>query len=226
MQKLYVETYVRNNPSLHTRSADTIFRRIRDAESLDINAVKKDHPDHERFQYIRNTGSRMLSDLIDSAMKSAISIGYSHESVNMAIDHDRAYYGMYNPDLISAPYHKYRGTDMAYRFATLESLQNGFRLTLSAKRKTPLDGIDNASETGVLTKNAMDLEIKIGFFLMDRGYLDADVVKTVDDINLKYIIPARDNTKVNRFNDMEMHYSDSIRARYLIIRDTICSGRI
>ena len=51
---------------------------------------------------------------------------------------------MDNRYLISAPFHKFRCTDMAYRFASLESVKNGERFLLSVIRKDPLDGIDNA----------------------------------------------------------------------------------
>ncbi len=159
-------------------------------------------------------------------MKNAISIGYFSEAVNVAIDeHDTPYYGMDNADLISTPYHKYRGTDMAYRFATLESVRRDSRLTVSVMRKTPLDGIDNAREAGMLIRHAIDPGIRIGFVLIDRGYLDAAVMKTVDDMNLKYIVPAKENSKVKKFKDMDMRYSDRIRAGYLILRDTISSGK-
>jgi hypothetical protein len=74
-----VETYVRNNPSAHTPSGDTIFRRIRDAKSSDIETASGNVHDSARFQYKRNTGSGMLSGLIDATVKSAITTGYFRE---------------------------------------------------------------------------------------------------------------------------------------------------
>ena len=42
--------------------------------------------------------------------------------------------------------------------------------------------------------------------LMDRGYLDAGVIRTVESLKLKYIIPARDNKKVLTYKKMQLKY--------------------
>ena len=144
--------------------------------------------------------------------------------VNVAIDeHDEPYYGMDNRYLINAPFHKFRGTDKAYRFATADSVRKGERFTLSVMKKNSLNGIDNAMEVDHLLKHAMSLGIPIEMVLMDRGYLDVSVMKKVESHNLKYIIPAKDNPKVLRFKDMEMKYYDS-GFSFLVINDTISSG--
>ncbi len=144
--------------------------------------------------------------------------------MNVAIDeHDEPYYGMDNQYLINAPFHKFRGTDKAYRFATVDSVKNGERFTLSVMKKDPLDGIDNAIEVDHLLKHAMSLGIAINIVLMDRGYLDVGVMKKVELLNLKYIIPAKDNPKVVRFKEMEMKYSTT-GFSYLILNDIISSG--
>ncbi|EQD76066.1 transposase IS4 family protein, partial [mine drainage metagenome] len=134
------------------------------------------------------------------------------------------YYGMDNRYLINAPFHKFRGTSRAYRFATLESIKRGERFTLSVMRKHPLDGIDNASEVDLLIRHAISLGVVINMVLMDRGYLDVGVMKRVESHNLKYIIPAKGNKKVIRFRKMEMKYSDE-GFSFLVIKDNISSGK-
>lgn len=51
--------------------------------------------------------------------------------------------------------------------------------------KTPLDVIGNSMEVDMLITHATCLGIRIGFVLMDRGYLDAGVIEKVDGINMK-----------------------------------------
>ena len=224
-QNKYVETYVRNNPSLHTPSADTVFRRIHKIGSEPGSHRRKCKGSEERARKTVHSGIDIISDLIDLTVRSAISIGAFSEPVNVAIDeHDEPYYGIDNRYLVNAPFHKFRGTDRAYRFATLESVKKSERFTLSAMRKDPLDGIDNASEVDQLLMHAMSLGVKIKTVLMDRGYLDVSVMKNVESHGLKYIIPAKDNTKVKGFRDMEMKYSES-GFSFLAIKDRISSGK-
>lgn len=68
-------------------------------------------------------------------------------------------------NLIGAPFHKFRGTDMAYRFATLDGVGNKF--TLAGIIKNPLDRIDNAKEVQLLLEYASP-RIKINTVLMGR----------------------------------------------------------
>ena len=58
---------------------------------------------------------------------------------------------------------------------------------------------------------------------MDRGYLDAGVIRTVESLKLKYILPAKDNHKVLKYKKMEMKYYNGIS--FLVINDTISSGK-
>ena len=69
----------------------------------------------------------------------------------------------------------------------------------------------------------MSLGIKINILLMDRGYLDAGVIRTVESLNMKYIIPAKDNKKVLKYKKMEMKYYNGIQ--FLVINDRISSGK-
>ncbi|KJE48523.1 MULTISPECIES: hypothetical protein [Acidiplasma] len=71
--------------------------------------------------------------VIDSTVEMAIANNALPHPVNVAIDdHDDPYYGIDNRYLINASSHKLSGTDRTYRFATLESVKNGERLTLSS----------------------------------------------------------------------------------------------
>ena len=152
-------------------------------------------------------------------------LNYFNNPVNVAIDeHDEPYTGKDNPYLIDAPFHKFRGTDMAYRFATLDCVSNN-RFTLAGMVKHQLDGIDNAKEVRMLIEHALSSGIKINTVLMDRGYLDSDVMNTGDSMKLKYIIPAKDNNKVIKFKKMDLKYCkvNGHEFSFIVLKDSIGS---
>ena len=213
---------MRNHPYNHIPSADTVFRRIKGVAS-ESGSHKRNGSENLRRHTVHD-GIEQISMLIDETVHLAIEHGAFSHPVNAAIDeHDEPYYGIDNRYLINAPFHKFRGTDKVYRFATMESVKNGERFTLSIMKKEQLDGIDNANEVDYLLKHAMSLGIKINMVLMDRGYLDAGVIRTVESLKLKYIIPAKDNPKVIKYKKMEMKYYNGIQ--FLVINDRISSGK-
>ncbi len=199
-----------------------IFRRIKDVASESGSHMRSGSENLKRHTV--HTGIEHISMIIDSTVELAIANNAFSNPVNVAIDdHDEPYYGMDNRYLINAPFHKFRGTDKAYRFATLESVKNGERLTLSIMKRNQLDGIDNALEVDHLIKHAIGLGININMVLMDRGYLDAGVIRTVESLKLEYIMPAKDNPKVLKYKKMETKYYNGIQ--FLAINDTISSGK-
>ncbi len=113
-RNMYIESYVRNyNDNNDMPSGDTLFRRVKGTRGVCNNGYEK------------NSGSDMVSKMIDLTVIKAKSIGSFNNRVNVAIDeHDEPYYGYYNNKLVYTPYHKYRGTEKAYRFATMESVGN------------------------------------------------------------------------------------------------------
>ena len=126
--KEYIETYVRNHVYNNIPSADTVFRRIKDIASESGSHRRSGSENLKRPT--ANYGIEQISMLIDETVQIAIEHGAFSHPVNAAIDeHDEPYYGMDNRYLINAPFHKFRGTDKAYRFATLESVKNGGRFT-------------------------------------------------------------------------------------------------
>jgi len=69
----YVETYVRNNPSIRTPSADTIFRRIHGiASQLGSHRRKGSGPMKSSMDQF---GIDLITDLIDMKVKTGIAHG-------------------------------------------------------------------------------------------------------------------------------------------------------
>ena len=164
--------------------------------------------------------------LIDYTVKMAIELNAFNKPVNVAIDeHDEPYADKDNPYLIDALFHKFRGTDKAYRFATLDCVDNN-RFTLAGMFKHQLNGINNGKEVRMLIEHALPSGIKINTVLMDSGSLDSDVMNTVDSMKLKYIIPAKDNNKVKKFKKMDLKYCKDTYGNeflFIVLKDNIGS---
>jgi hypothetical protein len=91
-------------------------------------------------------------------------------------------------------------------------------------KKYQFDGIDNANEVDYLIKHYISMGININILLMDRGNMDAGVIRKVESLNMKYIIPAKDNPKVLKYKKMEMKYSNR-GFQFLVINDKISSRK-
>ena len=99
--------------------------------------------------------------------------------MNVAIDeHDHPYYGADSRYLIGVGSKKFRGTDKAYRFATLESVKRGERFVLSVMRRDQLDGIDKSKEVKTLIEHAVfmmkdlpSFPMVLFFPLPDRSFI-------------------------------------------------------
>ena len=218
----YVETYVRNNPLGCNPSGDTIFRMIKGIASESGSHRRRGSENRKRVT--KHTGIDAISNLIDLSIKTAIANGAFQKPVNVAIDeHDVPYFGMDNRYLINVESHKFRGTRRAYRFATLESVRKGERFALAVMKRDQLDGIDGSGEVNTLLRHAISLGVKINIVLIDRGYIASDIFNRIESLNLKYIVPAKDNSKTLRFKSMEMKHSDDSFS-YFTVNDTISSG--
>jgi len=212
-----------NSNHNHIPSADRVFSKIKDIASESGAYIRSGSENLKRHTI--HDGVEHISMTIDSTVQIAIANNAFSHPVNVAIDdHDVPYYGIDSRCLINAPFNKFRGTVLAYGFATLESVKNVIILKLSIMKINQLDGINSANEVDCLLKHAMSLGIAINTVLMDREYLNAGVIGRVESLKLKYIMPAKDNKKVLKFKKMEMeHYYNEIS--YLIINDKISSGK-
>ena len=181
----YIETFVRNNKFSRVPSGDTIYRRL--SESIDFEKIEP---------------------IIDNSVKIGMSMGVFSEKVNVAIDeHDEPYYGKDNKYLINVGKKKFRGTDKAIRIASLDVVMEEKRFTVAFMPKHPIDGIDNSKEVEILLNKVINQGIKINLVLVDRGYLDVGVLRNIENLGLKYIVPAKENPKTKNFMNYPLQYS-------------------
>lgn len=114
----------------------------------------------------------------------------------IAIDiHEIPYYGEVNNPFIMGCKHK-NGTSYCYKYATIDIVEKNQRFTLKAIPLTPLSN-DNATIVSDLLRHAMKY-VHVKYVLLDRGFFSVDVIKALESLKLKYIMPAIKNDKIKQ----------------------------
>ncbi|NJD54373.1 MAG: transposase [Candidatus Methanoperedens sp.] len=114
----------------------------------------------------------------------------------IAIDiHEIPYYGEVNNPFIMGCKHK-NGTSYCYKYATIDIVEKNHRFTLKAIPLTPLSN-DNATIVSDLLRHAMKY-VHVKYVLLDRGFFSVDVIKALENLKLKYIMPAIKNDKIKQ----------------------------
>jgi putative transposase len=133
--------------------------------------------------------------ITDQVITMAKNRGLLNGPVDCAIDFtDELYYGdRKDPMVVGTKPQK--GTSKAYRFATITLIDKECRLTI---RSLPV-GKDTPKHEVVadLVKYAQE-RIEIGVLCIDRGFYSVDVFTTLNNLGVKYLIPAVQNPKIIR----------------------------
>ena len=160
--------------------------------------------------------------------------GLFRKKVVVAIDYwDREYYGKRRDANCSGGEHK-NGTSWFYRVATLCVVENGLRFEVAM---VPVR-LFARSETVVeaLLKEAI-AHIKIKAVLLDRGFNSAAVIRAIESLNLKYIMPMQKNDRILRIIDetrglwlnVVQRYQFTLRTelyvRLLIVNSELLDGK-
>lgn len=127
--------------------------------------------------------------------------------VSVAIDiHEIPYYGKVNNPFIMGCKHK-NGTSHCYKYATIDIVEKNQRFTLKAIPLTPLSN-DSATVISNLLQHTMKY-VNIKYVLLDRGFFSVNVIKALESLKLKYIMPAIKNDKIKQVlknNSNKMSY--------------------
>ena len=154
--------------------ADTVFRRLR----------------------LNGEGAvRALVEFNRELVRRARSEGWLRRPVVVAIDMwDREYYGK-NRDVNCSAGKEKNGTMYFHRVATLAIVEHGKRLevamipvSLFARKELVV---------GALLTEAMGFA-KIKLVLLDRGFNSASVIRTIESLGLRYVMPMIKNKRVKR----------------------------
>ncbi|MGA2122501.1 MAG: transposase [Methanoregula sp.] len=130
--------------------------------------------------------------ITDQIISMAKNRGLLNGPVDCAIDFtDELYYGdRKDPMVVGTKPQK--GTSKAFRFATITIIEDECRLTI---RALPV-GKDTPKHEVVadLVKYTQE-RIEIGVLCVDRGFYSVDVFTTLNNLGVKYLIPAVQNPK-------------------------------
>ncbi len=137
-----------------------------------------------------------LEQVVNSSYQMAEKRRFFGKYVAVAIDiHEIPYYGEVNNPFIMGCKHK-NGTSYCYKYATIDIVEQNQRFTLKAIPLTPLSN-DNATTVTDLLQHVLKY-VHVKYVLLDRGFFSVDVIKALESLKLKYIMPAVKNDKIKQ----------------------------
>lgn len=178
----------------HTSAESSVF------ELKEINK-KKNIPSadvvfHHIERQIYSELQIQLGNVVNFSWQTANRRRFFGKYAAVAIDiHDIPYYGKVNNSLIMGCKHK-NGTSYCYKYATIDIVEKNQRFTLKAIPLTQLSN-DNATIVNELLEHAMK-HIHVKYVLLDRGFFSIEVLKVLEKLNLKYIMPAVKNDRIKQ----------------------------
>jgi Transposase DDE domain len=156
-------------------SADTLLYRLKKLRSEDAHG--------------------MLSRANDVIVEELRRRGVLGRPVIVAIDlTDDPYYGEYNSRVRRS--RRDRGTNLFYTYASIHVVENGRRITIFEVPVHQLD--DHASVVERLIEHATARGIRIRTLLVDRGFYSVDVMNRLDELGVRYLMPAIKNGRIKR----------------------------
>jgi hypothetical protein len=156
-------------------SADTLLYRLKKLESGDAY--------------------EMLVDANDEIIEELKKRGAFRRPVIAAIDlTGDPYYGEYNNRVRRSK--RERGTNLFYTCANLHVVEHGRRVTVFEIPVRQLD--DHAMIVERLIRAAQKRGITIRILLIDRGFYSVDVMNKLDELGVRYLMPAIKNERIKR----------------------------
>ncbi len=181
--------------SVNTTSVESSVIELKDVKN------KKSVPSADTVLYhIERQNLKELEYQLEQAVNSSHQMAQKRrlfgKYVALAIDiHEIPYYGEVNNPFIMGCKHK-NGTSYCYKYATIDIVEKNQRFTLKAIPLTPLSN-DNATLVNDLLQHAMKY-VHAKYVLLDRGFFSIDVIRTLEILKIKYIMPAIKNNKIKQ----------------------------
>jgi len=158
---------------ISTISADGVFYHLKKLSMNDVNSFFE-----EANEKIVKKAERLLS-----------------KPVIVAIDfHDVPYYGE-KRDVCILGCKNQKGTSWCHRYATIEIVEGGRRLTLAAMQVNRFLFANKSWVVKKLLERAMRY-VKIKIVLLDRGFFSSDVIQLLNDMKLDWLMPVVLNRKI------------------------------
>jgi hypothetical protein len=188
----------------------SVEERYAESGLEDLACTRDEAPSADTLLYrLKKLGSddahRMLVDANDAIIEELLRRGVFRRPVVAAIDlTDDPYYGEYNRNVRRS--RRDRGTNLFYTYASIHVVENGRRVTIFEIPVHQLD--DHAYIAEKLINAAKARGIKIRTLLIDRGFYSVDVMNKLDEMGVRYLMPAKKNERIKRA--IEEHHSGLI----------------
>ncbi len=138
---------------------------------------------------------KMFQKANERILRLAKNRGLLRGKVDVAIDYtDHLYYGDINTPMVVGTKPQ-RGTQYAYKYATINIVEKGIRFTLLAIPKTQF------VTDKMIVKTLIDyasMKVDIGTVYIDRGFFSKDVIRFFNKRGLKFLMPAVMNRRIAR----------------------------
>ena len=110
--------------------------------------------------------------------------------MKMTIDYtEELYYGKIDTYVTRS---EYKGTDMFHTFTTISVVGKDERLTLCS---LPVTRLDTKEE---VVKKLLENSLEPSLLMMDRGFFTTEIIKLLNEMGIRFIIPAVRNERVKR----------------------------
>ena len=163
----------------------------------------------------------MFQNANEQILRLAKRRGLLKGKVDVAIDYtDHLYYGDKNTPMVMGT-RPQRGTQYAYKYATINIVEEGMRFTLMALPVTQLKTSREVLER--LVSYALE-KVNIRYVYVDRGFFSGACMRTLEKLGVKYIMPAVQHRRIKKIvennepvtvMDYKMTYRDRFTRRHV-----------
>lgn len=165
----------------------------------DYNRDKRNKPSPDDvFYHLHKLGWREMAGAIAGVNRELQGMAEARRFFEapavLAMDyHDKMYHGKRHP-WISGTKPK-EGTSWAYRLATIDIVEPGRRFTLDWMAVKPLMSTEQVVKH--LVRQARE-QVEISLLLLDRGFFSVEVIRALQALGVRFIMPAVRNREIAR----------------------------
>ncbi len=168
------------------------LKDVRNKKNIPSADIVFHHIERQNLSEIQYQLERVINSSYQMAEKRRLFGKYAAVAIDI---HEIPYYGKVNNPFIMGCKHK-NGTSYCYKYATIDIVEKNQRFTLKAIPLTPLSN-DNATIVIDLLLHAMKY-VHIKYVLLDRGFFSVDVINALENLKIKYIMPAIKNDRIKQ----------------------------
>ena len=195
--------------SLNNTYAETAMEDLRVKHHIDapsgtefLYRVKKlfgIQQQQQKLDYFERASIQMeiwekLTAVNDELVAIAVKSGLFKKPVICAVDYTLIpYYGRFNSNIVRSKHDK--GTEKFYEYASISVVENGRRICIYTLQITLLSEEKHEILRKLITQ-ALARDIQIKMLLVDRAFFTVNCINTLDEMEVKFIMPCVGNERV------------------------------